>query len=341
MLYFSITLLVLLFILSLIGNILVIVSALFNKRLRNYTHALIINVAVSDLLISIFSLPLRILRLSISKNLFNAPLIETHTFCKFTTCATIIPFAASNFFLLLLTVDRYFAVKHVFYYKVSFRKKHMVILIVSAWILAVTVGVIPMFVYSVQSGESNDSGCTYASVFHPGYTIFINVFTYFAPSLLMLILYVLIIRKVRDSLVIKGRDRIRTSLTEKMIRRRERRMTMGILFVLATHTACMAPICILDLVQIIGKINAPVVAIEICLFLTYANQVANAPIYAAANRQYYSTFKSVICCFGRANAVCKACAAFSSRRKTLDLAVHARLSNSSGNAWYIAKISGI
>eukprot|EP00794_Sanderia_malayensis_P002971 gene2971-3424_t len=344
--YFSMTSLVILMILSIIGQTLVILSAIINKKLRNYTHALIINLAVADLLISIFSLPLRILRLLINHNLVNETVATTQVFCKVTTCTTIVLFASSNYFLLLMTFDRYFAVKHPFYYKLNFRKGRMIGLIVTAWLVAATVATLPLYVNDVQRSGS-DEGCTYASVMQPGYTIFIEVVTYFAPSFVMFALYAIIIRKVRKTLsgTSKYANRtLRSNQTEKFIRKKERKMSMGILFLLVAHTVCNAPICILDLVQIITNVNVPAVALEVCLLLSYANQVVNAPTYAAANREYYNTFKELIYgCFAKVKSGCKACLKSPFLRlpetKSFDLiAQSTRINRTHDNAWYIRKV---
>ena len=323
---------------SIIGNVLVILSAIFNRKLRNYTDALIINLAISDLLITTLSLPLRILRLS---NLLPETTVSSYRFCKFTTCLTITLFAASNYNLLLLTLDRYCAIRHALFYKFNFRRRYMVCLITTAWLLACAVGVIPVFVKDFQAEKStSDQACTYASVISSGYTIFTDVFTYFAPSAIMFAQYALIIRKVhksfaRNSAMAKSTQRIRSSLTPQAIRRKERRLAMGVLFLLGAHTICMAPICLLDFAQLIGKMSAPLPAIEVCLFLTYLNPALNAPTYAAASREYYSTFTSLLCCFGKAQRVCKECVKLRSGRTDFSNSKHIKVYKAGKDIWFI------
>ncbi|XP_065052759.1 trace amine-associated receptor 6-like [Rhopilema esculentum] len=306
MFYVSFILLIILIVLSLTGNLLVILSAVANKKLRKYTHILILNLATSDFLISSFSLTLRLVRLSDTYGLINVPKISTSAFCKYTTCVTITLFASSNFNLLLLTFDRYCAINHALAYKLFFKRYHMFFLIATALILAVVVGAVPAFVEEVlreKSFSNRDSACLFSSVIDPGYNVFITIFTFFAPLIVKIALYISIARKVHSSHTAydvsrKRNKRIRSSLTRDVIKRRERHMAMGILFLLGAHTALLAPIAILDFVRIFGGIKAPSYAIEICLLLTYTNPVVNAPTYAAASKDYYQTFRNLVCCFG-------------------------------------------
>ena len=275
------------------------------------------NLALTDLLISSFSLTLRLLRLTASKELLQFPHTSSEVFCKYTTCLTISLFAATNFNFLLLTVDRYFAINHALYYKLFFKRYHMFFLIATSWTVALGVGLMPILIKDIRKADSvgsNDLACTYASVIDQNYTVFIIIFTFFAPLLVMVALYISIIKKVRNTHLSyevsdrrHNRHRIRTSLTPGVIKKRERRISMGILCLLGAHTVLLAPISVLDLVQVFGRIKPPSLAIEICLFLTYTNPVVNAPIYAAASKEYYKTFTDLLCCFGhwkRASSSC-------------------------------------
>lgn len=314
MLMLIIVLLAILIFLSILGNLLVICSAIFNKKLRKYTHFLILNLALSDLLISSFSLTLRLLRLTASRGWFQATSISSCIFCRYTICLTITLFAATNFNLLLLTIDRFFAINHALYYKLFFKRRHMFFLIATSWTLALSVGLLPVIVPRIRKSDSgtgnSDVVCTYGSVVKQSYAVFVIMFTFFAPLIVMTGLYISIVKKVCEthtSYQISDRrhPRIRTSLTPAVIKRRERRISLGILCLLGAHTVLLAPISILDLVQIFGGIKIPSIAIEICLLLTYTNPVVNAPIYAAASKEYYKTFTRLLCCFCHLKKVSK------------------------------------
>ena len=346
MYHFSIFLLSILIVLSVIGNSLVVVSALCNRKLRKYTHILILNLAVSDLLISMFSLTFRLLRLMTSLKLINVPLIKTDLFCKYTTCATMTLFAVANFNLLLLTFDRFCAVNFVLAYKFNFKRSYMALLLASSWTLATMVGVIPILVTAVQqTANANDKDyvCTYGSVVNEGYAVFIIVFTFFAPLFIMIAMYVSIIKKVsesynRDSLRRQSDAHLRTSLKPNIIRRRERRLSLGVLVLLCIHTICAAPISLLDLVQIFGKITAPPLAIEICLLLTYTNPVINAPTYAGASREYYETFVSMLCCCVSARKCCSCRKRYRRRRKECHPVQCMRINRGNNDIWHMHDI---
>lgn len=344
MLLFFIVFLAVLILLSILGNILVIFSAIFNKKLRKYTHFLIMNLALSDLLISSFSLTLRLLRLIASKDMSLFPHLSSEVFCRYTTCLTISLFASSNFNLLLLTADRFFAINHALYYKLFFKRRHMCLLIAISWVLAFATGMTPAMIKDIQTSDSdskNDLACTYASVIDQNYTVFVIIFTFFAPLSVMIVFYASIIKKVRSTHSSyeessQRHPQMRTSLTPAAIKRRERRISMGILCLLGAHTVLLAPISILDLVQVFGRIKTPSLAIEICLLLTYTNPVVNAPVYAAASKDYYKTFTELLCCFGRLRALsrCRAENQATHRNPRYRWSPRVRVKRSR-NIWYI------
>ena len=342
--YIFIVLLSILVLLSVLGNCLVIFSAVFNKKLRKYTHVLIMNLALSDLLISAFSLMLRLLRLIAAKLMLHLSHLSSGSFCKYTICLTISLFGATNFNLLLLTIDRYFAVNHALYYRLLLKRYHKYIFIFTSWALAFTVGMLPIMVKDIRKDELNrtkDLTCTFASVIDQNYTAFVTMFTFFLPLLIMTVLYMKIVRKVKNMHLAYDfsntrRHHIRTSLAPAVIRRRERRMSMGILSLLGAHTILLAPISILDLIQVFGRVSLPPLVVEILLLLTYTNPVINAPIYAAASRDYYQTFKDLLCCFGywkRASRCC--CKSVPAKRsQPLEHGRHIRIHRKK-NIWYI------
>ena len=321
--YLFIVLLAILILLSMLGNLLVIFSAAFNKKLRKYTHFLIMNLAASDLLISSFSLSLRLLRLMASHQILYFYYLSSELFCRYTMCLTISLFGVSNFNLLLLTIDRYFAVNHALYYKLVFKRHHMYLLILTSWSTAFAIGMLPIMVKNIRRVDSkthNDLICTYASVTNQNYTTFVILFTFFVPLFVMIALYMKIVKKVRNTHMAyefsnSRHPHIRTSLTPAVLKRRERRMSMGILTLLGAHTILLAPISVLDLIQIFGHISIPSLVVEIFLLLTYTNPVVNAPIYAAASKDYYQTFIQLLCCFGFWKRVPRSCNKFTTARE--------------------------
>ena len=342
--YVFIILLSILVLLSVLGNCLVIFSAVFNKKLRKYTHILIMNLAFSDLLISSFSLTLRLLRLIAAKLMLHLSHLSSESFCRHTICLTISLFGATNFNLLLLTIDRYFAINHALHYRLVLKWYHKYILISTSWALAFTTGMLPIMVKEIRNAESNrtkDLICTYASVINQNYTTFVTIFTFFVPLMIMIVLYMKIIKKVRNMHLAYDfsnarRRHIRTTLTPAVIRRRERRMSMGILSLLGAHTILLAPISILDLIQVFGRVSLSPLVVEILLLLTYTNPVVNAPVYAAASRDYYQTFTNLLCCFGYWKRASRCCIKSMSTRRNqpFDHSQHVRIQRKK-NVWYI------
>ena len=311
--YAIIWLLAIMSVLSFTGSLLIIIAAVINKKLRSFTHILIINQAAADMLLSTISLPLRILRMATTSSLLNSTAISSTNYCIFTTFTTIILFGASVFSLFLLTLDRFLGIRFPMRYRIQVKTSHLVLSIIIAWLIPVAIGMLPLFVTQLQSEKSNltDSACVYGHVISLSYMLFVNVATLLLPLLVMICMYVSIIQKVHLSWtavrrsVSKQKDYARRAsvVNPALFRKKELRLARGIFCILFIHVLCLTPIVIIDWIQTFSGVQLPLIVIQICLFLTYSNAVVDPLIYATFSKEYKNTFWSFMtgrCCrYGR------------------------------------------
>ena len=93
---------------AVIGNFMVIVAILLNRKLRTICNFLFLNLAVADMLQGAVAMPLRLVdQLNQTEN---RPLIP----CLVVIPLTVFLFGASNFNLTLISLDRYLALRRPF-----------------------------------------------------------------------------------------------------------------------------------------------------------------------------------------------------------------------------------
>ena len=105
---------------SLIGNVLVICVVIINRQMRTVTNYLIVNMAVADLLITAFSMPVTIKLLVTghmdwSNGVFSVILCKTITFTQF------LSIASSVLSLTAIVVDRFLAIMYPLKQLVTFQ----------------------------------------------------------------------------------------------------------------------------------------------------------------------------------------------------------------------------
>ncbi|XP_067101241.1 neuropeptide FF receptor 1-like [Osmerus mordax] len=121
----------LIFFVCMIGNTLVCIIVLKNKRMRTVTNIFILNLAIIDLLVGIFCLPITLV-----DNLITGwPFDEV--ICKMSGLIKGASVSASVFTLVTIAVDRFRCIIHPFQKKLTLRQA--IVIIVFIWALAVII----------------------------------------------------------------------------------------------------------------------------------------------------------------------------------------------------------
>ncbi|XP_051775894.1 neuropeptide FF receptor 2-like [Erpetoichthys calabaricus] len=120
------------FILCMIGNGLVCLIVLKNKRMRTVTNLFILNLAISDLLVGIFCVPTTLV-----DNLITAGWPFSNAVCKMSGLVQGMSVSASVFTLVAIAVDRFRCI--VYPFKPKLTLPEAVITIVIIWVLAVAI----------------------------------------------------------------------------------------------------------------------------------------------------------------------------------------------------------
>uniref|UniRef100_A0A8C8I6N6 Neuropeptide FF receptor 1 n=1 Tax=Oncorhynchus tshawytscha TaxID=74940 RepID=A0A8C8I6N6_ONCTS len=119
------------FLLCMVGNVLVCLIVLGNRRMRTVTNLFILNLAVSDLLVGIFCIPTTLVDNLITGWPF------TNTVCKLSGLVQGMSVAASVFTLVAIAVDRFRCIVYPFQPKLTLLVAKATIAMI--WVLAVVI----------------------------------------------------------------------------------------------------------------------------------------------------------------------------------------------------------
>ena len=233
----------LIFLFSLARNIVIGIIVYKTKAMRKPINFLIINMAMSDLLLPMFSIPREIQLLYTNSWLIGGSLGQT--LCKLVTFFSSISFTVSIQSLVLIAVDRFGAVVYPLRAPLI-SSKRCPFFILATWIVAMTINSPYLFALKlVEYPEGFSCSLRWKeafgeSSFHENYAVSLSVIFLFIPLLLITIIYIIICRKLKSQ-KIPGEQSANAG--QQLQQREGNVLKMSIAIVLG-FAVCMLPLVI-------------------------------------------------------------------------------------------------
>lgn len=190
---------------TIVGNILVILSVFTYKPLRIVQNFFIVSLAVADLTVAILVLPLNVANMILGRWVFGIHL------CKMWLTSDVLCCTSSILNLCAIALDRYWAITDPINYAQKRTVERVLWLIAGVWILSFVISSPPLIGWNDWPEEFNDeTPCTLNS--NPGYRIYSALGSFFIPLIIMTIVYIEIFIATRRRL----RERARASRINAM-----------------------------------------------------------------------------------------------------------------------------
>ncbi|XP_037837496.1 trace amine-associated receptor 1-like [Kryptolebias marmoratus] len=271
--------LTLLSVVTVCGNLLVIISVLYFKQLHTPTNSLILSLAVADLLVGIIVFPLTIV-FSPSSCMFHEDL-----FCKIRDSFNAYLCTCSIMHLCCISVDRYYAVCQPLMYKSKISHRVVVIMIILNWIFSAIIGIgvsIPVLT-NKQCEDTCFIDFLIANTVGP-------IFSFYLPLVIMLCIYLKIFLVAqRQARSIQTRMKGGAAVSKM-----ERKATKTLAIVLGVFLLSWTPCFICITFSTFSNILIPVPVIETLIWLALTNSTLNPFIYAFFYIWFRSAFKIIM-----------------------------------------------
>lgn len=311
----SASVLILIIIVTIIGNMLVCVAILVNSQLRSSpTMLFIFSLAVSDLLTATLSMPF-----DVDQQLSDSKWTHSEGLCQAWTTAYLITVPSSIWNLLVVSVDRYKSLKDPLsrYRRSPFMtRKRAVLVIVLLWIYSVLFALIPVMGWKFRPTSVENNECYFNIT--TDYSILSSFVNFIFPMIVMCYLYFkifIIARNInsRKSTLRHGRTSellpVETNSSEdvaKITRRAKRcqknfkrnmKAAKNILIIVCAFFFCWMPHTLLSLIAIFHGENLsgkfPTELFAVFLLLGYLNSALNPPLYTFHNKRFKETYVKI------------------------------------------------
>lgn len=201
------------------GNVLVLLAVFMSRNLRSSTHYLIVNLAVADLLLGTTVLPFSA-TLEVSGKWYFG-----QVFCEVWATADVMCCTASIWSLCVISLDRYIGVTRPLAYSSIMTERRMCVMIAVVWALSIVISIGPAFGWKTPP-DPDPTVCTVNQEL--GYVLFSVTGSFYLPSLCILILYWRIYRAAiqQSKFLESGIKTTKTSVTLRVHRGGDTRLTL-------------------------------------------------------------------------------------------------------------------
>ncbi|XP_033001403.1 trace amine-associated receptor 5 [Lacerta agilis] len=279
--------------LTVLGNLLVIISIFHFKILHTPTNFLLLSLALADLLLGLTVLPFSTIRSVESCWYFGDAFCHFHTFLDTVFCL------ASIFHLCFISIDRHCAICDPLRYTTKFTVRVAGIYVVVGW--GVPVLYTSIFLYSKRVEESlgqflQDMPCVGSCqlLFNKLWG-WINFPLFFFPCLIMVGLYVKIfIVATRQAKQINSVNQRAGSMRRSGATRREMKAAKTLGIAVGIYLLCWLPFTVDTMVDSLLDFITPPVVFDVLIWFAYFNSACNPLIYVFSYHWFRKAVKLVL-----------------------------------------------
>ncbi|XP_078376720.1 adenosine receptor A2a-like [Oculina patagonica] len=304
------------------GNLLVLAAVAINRNLRSISDLFLANLAVADLCQAAMAIPLRVAVLLEASH-------ERSISCHVVVCFAILFGGASNINILLVSVDRFIAIKWPFNYNSWVTMKLFICSLAISWLSLIVFAILPLVGWGRSEGTSSPT-CRFTATLNREYVATGYVLIHGFPLITIIIFYLFILKaSFRHSRAIAAQEfslRTNNSLPNEISITHEEFSTNGeqirekprdnlphirlrnrvvnsnrrgkgarmIAVLLGVFIILVLPIIVIDVVEMWKAPFAPPAVVNATVCLIYANSGVNVFIYAGWNTEYKRTFRLVL-----------------------------------------------
>lgn len=275
---------------SILGNMLVIVAFIRERDLRTVTNFFVFSLAIVDLLVGAIGIPLFLYSMI-------TILPENFVACLVVNSWIMMLCTVSIFHLLAVSFDRYMAI--VWSTNTSGRTKrfHARLLIGAAWFFGSLVGSLPLMGWNM--GPPSIPRCDFVEIMDFTYLLFLYYATIIAPTVFMVMFYIRIYFTVSSNAKTKSllNDGINGQKHKERKLKRQRKVIFSLILVILIFLICWYPLYTMNAITY----YCPYCEIapeyfHFAIILSHMSSAVNPFIYTYTMPGFKDAFRSIICC---------------------------------------------
>ena len=273
-------------IVSFLSNILIIIVIYTHRNIRSKSNSLLINLAVSDILVVVVGIPIQ------SINLMSeyGP-VTVDLFCQVHGAIILLAFLVSNFNLCLIAVYRYFLIVKPKIHDLIFSKVNLYFIIFLTYLTAAIIVLPALLGWGNIDYNKFRGHCMVVWEYSITYLLFLQLLAFTIPLIIIGFCYYQVI-----SCTINSRKRL-SSIADRMqtiTKLQEQRLTIMLLVVMGCFFTCFMPYAVLLYYEGIFKKSASEEFSFCAMLFAYFNSTMDFFIYSIMNSKFRNALKNNI-----------------------------------------------
>lgn len=285
---------------SVCGNLLVCLAIGLNKRLRKTTNYFIFSLAISDLLTALLSMPF-----DVEDNFTHLGWRKGEFMCNFRVFMYLIAAPTSLLNLMAVSLDRFFAISWPLKYYTVMKPKIALLVIAMIWLYTLTFTTVGMVSWPYSERSVTNGQCRFN--IHPYYSGVNSAVNFILPAVITCVIYFNIymiarkhakrIAKQEASLppVLSCSNEDSGAMTsEKKRISKNIKAAKTIAIIVSTFLLCWMPLTLTSMIGVFcGKKCFFRVSLQlwrVFLVLAYANSAMNPILYSFFNKEFRESF---------------------------------------------------
>ncbi|KAA0709207.1 5-hydroxytryptamine receptor 4 [Triplophysa tibetana] len=292
---------------SVLGNLLVMVAVCKDRQLRKIkTNYFIVSLAFADLLVSVLVMPFGAIEL------IHLNWIYGETFCLVRTSLDVLLTTASILHLCCISLDRYYAICcQPLVYGNKMTPMRVALMIGGCWIIPTVISFLPIMqgwnsigindLIEKRKFLGNSTVCVF--MVNKPYALTCSVVAFYLPLILMVLAYQRIYVTAREhARQINLLKRAGNAASDSADHQRNHRMRIEtkaaktLCIIMGCFCLCWAPFFITNVVDPFIDYSVPEQLWAACLWLGYINSMLNPILYAFLNKSFRRAFLIILCC---------------------------------------------
>lgn len=290
------------------GNLLIIGTVACRRRLRKRSNIFVTNLAIVDLLVCVYVMPLALLTSQL-----DAPRVFGDMFCQLNAFAALTCCYASIQTTMLIAIERYFHICRAAVYRKVFVPKCIAVVVVCSWLYAVLWSS-QGFTGWTRYRYNAYTGICFLDLSHSiSYNISVAVVVIIVPLLVTCFCYVSILTLVcKNRLVMRNHRNhmrkqqtlikpARSTLLPSQRAERKGKRQVDVFLMLVTIVVLLSVFWLPAAVVLLANnlIHVHRLIFTIALWLAFINSASNSLVYGILNRNFrtvYVTLLNKLCC---------------------------------------------